>query len=635
MNSTQQNITELRQAEQALLDSEARFRSFVENSFDVIFILDSAGIFRYVCPSWEQHFGYPAAEVIGGLFSPVVHPDDVQPCFDYLMKVMSTGQPGTSPRYRVKCADGSWKLFIANGSRFIDSQGEVLFHGIGRDISAQDLMLNQLMESEERFRIIIEESPISMAVVSMDGTIEYINTCAIETFGYQPEDIPNMNDWWQKAYPDPVYRDQVIALWMGLIEQAIAENRYIERREYLTTCKNGTVKTMLIFGVLLSGKVFVMFEDISERKTMELDLRESEARYRRFIATANEGVSITDQDYNITYVNDRFAEMLGYEPQELIGVNVDRLLHPEEQRSFPAHTAARRRGESSQRECWHLRKDGSKAWLLTSSSPIIDESGIFQGCFAMFTDLTKRQQAEIALQQSHEELECKVSQRTAALAEATEKITKMSFELLRVEEQERTRIAAELHDHVGQYLLLAKIKSDTLAGESPADEARSAAAAISVLLESTIHDIRTLTFGMRAPLLDTAGVEAALEWLCAALYRDYNLQVECSFSCRPLQLAAEKRYPLYQSIRELLLNVVKHAGVSRAVLSLQVQDGVLEVRVVDAGAGFDQTVDQVGLTAGGGFGLFSVQQRIGYLGGRLDFVSSAAGTEAILTMPLQ
>ena len=111
-----------------------------------------------------------------------------------------------------------------------------------------------------------------MALVAMDGTIEYINACAVATFGYQPEDIPHMNDWWLKAYPDAVCRDQVVARWMGLVEKAIAGNGYIEREEYPVTCKNGTLKTMLIFGVLVSGKIFVMFEDISARKTAEKEI---------------------------------------------------------------------------------------------------------------------------------------------------------------------------------------------------------------------------------------------------------------------------------------------------------------------------------------------------------------------------
>jgi len=126
-----------------------------------------------------------------------------------------------------------------------------------------------LSESEALLKTLIEHSPISMAIVCMDGTIEYINRRAIETFGYLPEEIPAMDRWWQLAYPDAAYRAAVIAQWLGLFELALGGNGEIERREYQVTCKDGTVKTMIIFGVLFSGKVFVMFEDITALKQAE------------------------------------------------------------------------------------------------------------------------------------------------------------------------------------------------------------------------------------------------------------------------------------------------------------------------------------------------------------------------------
>lgn len=126
-----------------------------------------------------------------------------------------------------------------------------------------------LAKSEERFRRIIEQSPISMALVAMDGKIEYINSYAVATFGYQPEDIPTMDDWWQKAYPDPAYREQVRVHWLRLVEKAIAQNGYIERSEYMVNCKDGTTKMMLIFGVIVANKVFVVFEDITASKQAE------------------------------------------------------------------------------------------------------------------------------------------------------------------------------------------------------------------------------------------------------------------------------------------------------------------------------------------------------------------------------
>lgn len=122
-------------AEDSLRASEAKFRTFVERSFDVIFVLDAAGVFQFVSPSWEKHFGYPVSEVIGHEFSPFIHPDDVAPCTDYLNRVLTTGEGDTSPPYHVKCADGSWRLFMANGTTYLDTNGSVMYIGIGRDIT--------------------------------------------------------------------------------------------------------------------------------------------------------------------------------------------------------------------------------------------------------------------------------------------------------------------------------------------------------------------------------------------------------------------------------------------------------------------------------------------------------------------
>jgi PAS domain S-box-containing protein len=141
------DITESRQKEDSLKASEAKFRSLVENSNDVIFVLDGSGNFVFISPAWEKHFGILVAEVVGQSFIPFIHPDDVTPNAEYLAGVMSSGTAATSPIYRVKTADGDWRSFIANGCRYRDTFGAPLFLGIGRDIS------EQLRVEEERIHL--------------------------------------------------------------------------------------------------------------------------------------------------------------------------------------------------------------------------------------------------------------------------------------------------------------------------------------------------------------------------------------------------------------------------------------------------------------------------------------------------
>jgi PAS domain S-box-containing protein len=132
-----QKLVERKEAEDSLKVSEYKFRTFVERSFDVIFVLDAAGVFQFVSPSWETHFGTPVQKVVGHDFRSFVHPDDVAPLECYLKKVLSTGKGDTSPPFQVVCADGSWHLFLANGTPYLDASGRDMYIGIGHDISEQ------------------------------------------------------------------------------------------------------------------------------------------------------------------------------------------------------------------------------------------------------------------------------------------------------------------------------------------------------------------------------------------------------------------------------------------------------------------------------------------------------------------
>lgn len=164
----------------------------------------------------------------------------------------------------------------------VTSQDEIgeLIGGFNRLLETLAQREQALLESEARFRSLVEQGPLSMALVRMDGVIEYINQKAIQTFGYTPEDIPDMNRWWVQAYPDAIYRSEVIAQWTRLVEEALAQKREIKQHEYRVTCKNGDVKIVSIFGVWVAQKVLVIFDDITERRQAETERAGLESQLR-------------------------------------------------------------------------------------------------------------------------------------------------------------------------------------------------------------------------------------------------------------------------------------------------------------------------------------------------------------------
>lgn len=249
-------------------------------------------------------------------------------------------------------------------------------------------------------------------------------------------------------------------------------------------------------------------------------------------------------------------------------------------------------------------------------------------------DMVERKQSEIKLKHAHDELESKVAERTSALAMANEQMKRVSFELVWAEERERERIAGELHDRVGQSLLLAKMKLDALSDKLPSDPLRSWAEEVSSLLDTSIRDIRSLTFRMRPPILDTAGIETALKWLCSSISNDYNIQVDFSDDCHPKPLSAEKRYSLYQAVRELLLNVVKHAKTDHAQLAIRTENKAIVANVVDHGVGFDHSDASLIHVNNGSYGLYNVQQRLEQMDGSLTIESAPGqGTSVTLLVP--
>jgi PAS domain S-box-containing protein len=198
----------------------------------------------------------------------------------------------------------------------------------------------------------------------------------------------------------------------------------------------------------------------------------------------------------------------------------------------------------------------------------------------------------------------------------------LAAELIQTEKRERQKLAQILHDHVQQLLLAAKLRLETLSGKTCEEGVRSACDSVEDLLAQAIQSSRSLAIELSPPVLQEKGLLAAVEWLSRQMQERYSLHVEVLADEHHYALTPQLFTFLFDAIRELLFNVIKHAGVDHAEVRLVESDGWIEVDVLDAGTGFDAKR----LTAGGagGLGLFSLRERLDYLNGRLH-VESAPG----------
>lgn len=209
-------------------------------------------------------------------------------------------------------------------------------------------------------------------------------------------------------------------------------------------------------------------------------------------------------------------------------------------------------------------------------------------------------------------------------------------ELSLTEERERHRLATDLHDSIAQLLALIKLKVETLHGAAPSADLAKGLDNVHRLITEVIQDTRSLIFDLSPPVLYQFGLEAAIESLVDRLQEQHGLDIVLTNDTQPRPLSEDMRGLLFRAVRELLLNVVKHARARQAWVTLRRDGETIYITVVDDGVGFDTAELDVRTTYTGRFGLFSIAERLRHLGGGCTIASTPGqGTRATLVAPLQ
>ncbi len=382
------------------------------------------------------------------------------------------------------------------------------------------------------------------------------------------------------------------------------------------------------------------FYDVTQRRQAD-----DAMSYLASIVTSSSDAIISETLAGIiTSWNLSAQHLFGYAPEEMIGQSTLRLIPPDRQGEEAEIIRRLRAGECIEHyETVRLRKDGRPIEVSLTISPVKNSGGQIIGASKIVHDITERKAAELRLKESEEklrafaeQLEALVEQRTGELALSHKRLRTLGEELTATEQRERQRLAMDLHDDLAQLLSLTRIKL-SLAKQQPMHAPLAKIITeVEELTDKAITYTRTLMSQLSPPDLSESGLPTALQWLSEQMQlHDLSVSVQVKREITST-IPEEQALLLFQSIRELMFNCVKHAKTHEATITLEQVDGSGCIQISDQGAGFDVAeASKKAHSPSSGFGILSIRERMLSVGGRFELESSPGnGTRATLVLPL-
>jgi PAS domain S-box-containing protein len=372
--------------------------------------------------------------------------------------------------------------------------------------------------------------------------------------------------------------------------------------------------------------------------------------FRVILASIGDAVITTDRQGKITFLNPVAESMTGWKSADAVGQplqNVFKIIN--EKTRQPAQNPVERvlregivaglANHTALIDC-----DGKQTAIADSAAPILDASGRISGVVIVFHDVTKQRRAETALRESNQSLseardhlEKRVQERTAELKTANQDLRELSSRLLKVQDDERRRLARELHDSVGQILAALSMNISVVQAQSHKLDAHAARAVSenSHLVQQAAAEIRTLSHLLHPPLLEIAGLASTLRWYVDGFSERSKIKVDLEITSNLTRLPNDTELAIFRIVQECLTNIHRHSGSDRAVIRIQREGNRLVVEIQDSGRGIPEE-KQMELTASGrsGVGFGGMRERVRQLGGTLEINSDGAGTlvRAILNL---
>jgi len=599
--STGRDITEQRLAEQALLASEERYRTVVEDQTELIERFRPDGSFIFVNEVYCRFYHTTAEEVIGRRWQPHVVVEDL-PFVVEQLKFMTSDNPVVVIENRVisGCGEVRWMQFVNRG--FFNSQGELVeTQVVGRDITERKRAEELLRTSAEEINDLYNNAPCGYHSLDADGFFVRINDTELNWLGYE--------------------RDEIIGV-MNFADMITPESKEIFNLNFPKFMKLGLVSDLEFemvrkdgscFPVIISATAikdaddrFVMSRSMvfnnTDRNKAEQALKNSEDQFHQMAEIVAEVFWLMSPDSDCPlYVSPGFQQIWGHTCAELFA-------HPQlcQEATLPEDLPELRRyhedlarGNASEAEYRIRRSDGLVRWISDRGYPQRDSTGEVTMIAGVSSDITKRKQAE-------------------------ESLKRYAQRLISMDEELRKEIAIQLHDEVGQEITaialnLVHIRNNLTA--VPGEELLPAVEESRMLAKSINRTVRNLMVSLRPTQLDDYGLASAVKFYAELFAKRTRIAATVNASPDFPRLATNTEIALFRIIQEALNNTAKYADASKVSVDLNKRGTSIHISITDDGKGFDPQ-DTRCQPAGSGWGLTIMRERAELAGGEFSLNST-------------
>jgi PAS domain S-box-containing protein len=389
--------------------------------------------------------------------------------------------------------------------------------------------------------------------------------------------------------------------------------------------------------------VLALIREVTRRHRAEEELRKSEECFRLLVESVKDyAIFMLDPQGRVASWNEGAYRIKGYHREKIIGRHFS-VFYPQEdrERGKPerALEVAQQKG-TYEEEGWRLRKDGSRFWASVLITALRDESGALRGFSKVTRDVTERKQAEEDVRRLNEMLEEQVAERTAELIDRERRLKEVVSKLVTAQEEERRRVAYEVHDGLTQIATATHQHLQVFASDHPPGSTLGEGELELVLglARETVREARRVIEGLRPTALDDFGLAVAVRQLVEKLESE-GLDIVYEEALGEERLLPQVETQLYRVTQEALTNIQKHAQATRAHITLIRQSGKVYLKIRDEGRGFNPEAVFSYSGDGGGpgekVGLSSMQERITLLRGKLEIISKPGqGTSVLAEVPV-